>query len=148
MKLGIKREKIGDILVGKDGADILLCPDILKFVENHITTLTRFQKANIEEISIKSIRKVEIEKIEITITVASMRIDGIVSELLHCSRSKANEILMQERIFVNGVLICKSSKEVKVNDFITIRGKGKFQIIEQAGTTKKGNLLVKVQKWI
>ena len=119
-----------------------------KICRKSYNDFNQISKANIEEISIKSIRKVEIEKIEITITVASMRIDGIVSELLHCSRSKANEILMQERIFVNGVLICKSSKEVKVNDFITIRGKGKFQIIEQAGTTKKGNLLVKVQKWI
>ena len=32
MKLGIKREKIGDILVFEDGADIVCCNEISKYI--------------------------------------------------------------------------------------------------------------------
>ena len=34
MKLGIKREKIGDILVFEDGADIVCCNEISKYILN------------------------------------------------------------------------------------------------------------------
>ena len=39
IKLGIKREKIGDIFVFNNGADILILNDILKFVLSNITSL-------------------------------------------------------------------------------------------------------------
>lgn len=148
MKLGIKREKIGDILVDQEGADIIICNEMLKFVQNHLKELTRFQKAKMEEITLEEIRKVEIQKEMLTLTIPSMRLDVIVSELIHCSRSRANEIIMQERVFINSELITKYAKEVQSEDFITIRGKGKFQIKENIGNTRKGNLLVKVEKWI
>ena len=146
MKLGIKREKIGDILVESDGADILISKDILKFLQSNLLELTRFQKAKLEEVSLKDIRKVLIEKEQITITVSSMRLDNIVAELAKCSRSKANELLMQERVFLNFELVTKQTKEVKEADRITIRGKGRFVIKEIIGNTRKGNIVLQVEK--
>ncbi len=148
MKLGMKREKIGDILLDKEGADILLCPDMVKFVQMHLTQLTRFQKAKVESISLEQLKKIEISKEEITMTIPSMRIDAIIAELVHGSRSKANLLLEQERVFLNAILVTKPAKEVQEEDFITIRGKGKFQIKQITGKTRKGNLFVKVEKWI
>ena len=148
MKLGIKREKIGDILVDQNGADIILCKEMLKFLQSHLSDLTRFQKAKIGEITLGKIRKVEIQKKEIILTVPSMRLDAIVSEIIPCSRKSANELIMQERVFINSEVITKCAKEIHMEDFITIRGKGKFQIREKIGNTRKGNLLVKVEKWI
>ena len=147
MKLGIKREKIGDILVDEDGADILISKDILKFLQNNLSELTRFQKAKIEEIEINDLRKVKIEKEIITITVSSMRLDNIVAELAKCSRSKALEYLMQERVFINFEVITKQTKEIKVEDRITIRGKGRFEIKEIIGNTRKGKIAIKIEKY-
>ena len=146
MKLGIKREKIGDILVDSEGADILISKDILKFLQSNLLELTRFQKAKLEEINLKDIKKVSIEKEKITITVTSMRLDNIVAELAKCSRSKANELLMQERVFVNFEVVTIQTKEVKEGDRITIRGKGRFIIKEVVGNTRKGNILLQVEK--
>ena len=56
MKLGIKREKVGDILVREDGADIILEKGIEKLV--NINDLTRFSKAKIEN-NIKNIKNIE-----------------------------------------------------------------------------------------
>lgn len=146
MKLGIKREKIGDILVQEDGADIIIHKDILKFLQNNLIDLIRFQKAKIEEINIKDLRKVVIEKQQITINVSSMRLDNIVSELARCSRNKANELLGNERVLVNYDIATKTTKEIKINDRITIRGKGRFYIKEICGNTRKGNIILKIEK--
>lgn len=144
MKLGIKREKIGDIIVDEDGADIIVLKDIFEFLILNLKDLTRFQKSEIEEIDFDNLRKCNVEKQIIKITVSSMRLDNIISELARCSRSKALEILMQERVFVNYELITKQTKEVKVEDKITIRGKGRFVIKEILGNTKKGRFVIEV----
>lgn len=146
MKLGIKREKLGDILVEEEGADIILHPDILEFLQNNVTQLTRFQKANIEEVSLQNIKHIIIEKENIKITVSSMRLDNIVAELAKCSRNKANEIIAQERVLVNFVPTTKQTKEIKQEDKITIRGKGRFVIKEILGTTKKGRIMLQIEK--
>lgn len=146
MKIGIKREKIGDILVDEEGADIFISKEILKFLEINLNELTRFKKANIEEITLDQIRKIDIKKEEITINVSSMRLDNIVAELAKCSRSKASEIISQERVFINFEQTVKVTKEIKVGDRITIRGKGRFEIKEKLGNTRKGNILLLVYK--
>ena len=132
MKLGISREKIGDILVEENGADILV----------------RFSKSRVEQIELQNSKKIEIKTQNIKITVASMRLDNIVSELARCSRGKANELLSQERVLLNHEIIEKSSKEVKENDIVTIRGKGRFVIKSIVGNSRKGRLFIEVEKFI
>lgn len=148
MKLGISREKIGDILVDDKGADILLMPEILKFLITNIPSLTRFSKSEINQISLENLKKIEIKTQSIKITVASMRLDNIVSELAKCSRGKANELLAQERVLLNHEIVEKSSKEVKENDIVTIRGKGRFIIKNIVGNSRKGRLFIEVEKFI
>lgn len=148
MKLGIAREKVGDILVDENGADILIMPEVEKFLLNNIPSLTRFSKSRIEKLNLDELRKIEIKKEIIKITVSSMRIDNVVAELARCSRGKANEILEQERVLVNYEIIKKSSKEVKENDIITIRGKGRFIIKNIVGNTRKGRIFLEIEKFI
>ena len=146
MKLGIKREKVGDILVDENGADIIIHKEILNYLQNNLQQLTRFHKSNIEEINLKDLKKLEMKKEQIKITVSSMRLDNIVAELARCSRNKALELIEQEKVFVNFEQISKQTKEIKVNDRITIRGKGRFKIKELIGNTKKGKTMVLIEK--
>lgn len=147
MKLGISREKIGDILVDENGADILIIPEMLEFLITNISSLTRFSKSRVEQIELQNLRKIEIKTQNIKITVASMRLDNIVSELAKCSRGKANELLAKERVLVNHEIIEKPSKEVKENDVITIRGKGRFVVKNLVGNSRKGRLFVEIEKF-
>ena len=148
LKLGVKREKIGDILVEEDGADILVDKEILPFLLKHLGDLTRFQKANIEEIPLQEIRKVEQKKEEKNIVVPSMRLDAIVSGIIGCSRAKAEEYLKQERVFLNYEKTTKGNKEIKENSILTIRGKGKYDIVQIVGLSKKQKIVVKIAKWV
>lgn len=148
MKLGISRQKIGDIVVDDKGADILIMPEVLKFLLTNIPSLTRFSKSKIEQIQLENLKQIDIQKQTIKITVSSMRIDNIIAELAKCSRGKANEILAQERVLVNYQIVQKTSKEIKENDIITIRGKGRFVIKSIVGSSRKGREFVEIEKFI
>lgn len=147
MKLGLKREKIGDIIVYEEGADIIVKPEIEEFLITNLNELTRFNKSKIEKIKLNEIKQIEKVKIEEKITVSSMRLDNIVSEIARCSRNKADELLIGERVLVNFETITKASKEIKEKDIITIRGKGRFEIIEILGNSKKRKIIVKIEKF-
>lgn len=146
VKLGIKREKIGDIIVEDNGADIIISKEITKFLLNSLGELTRFSKSKISQINLQEIRKKVIYKEKFTITIPSMRLDNVISELAKCSRSKASDLILTERVFVNYELVTKVSKEVKENSIITIRGKGKFEIKEIAGSTRKNRIVLERSK--
>ena len=148
MKLGIDRCKVGDIIVENLGADIIVKDEAVKFLNQNIPSLTRFSKAEIEIKEIDEIKNIELQKQELNIIVLSLRLDSIVSELAHTSRGKAVQILEQERVFLNFQNETKPSKQVKVGDIITIRGKGKFEFVEIAGNTRKGRYVLKINKYV
>ncbi len=144
MKLGIKREKIGDILPHETGADIIVKNDIADFLSREVPMLTRFKKSTVE---IKTIDKLIITKqnlSETTIIIPSYRLDAILAETLKISRTKASELFDEERVYINGVLCKNGVKQAHFGDKITVRGKGRFELKEEIGYTKKDNIKVVV----
>ncbi|MBP3801680.1 MAG: hypothetical protein J6I85_06650 [Clostridia bacterium] len=148
VKLGLKREKVGDILVFDDGADIITVNDFSKILESELGSLTRFQNSKINSLELKEIRVRKLEVEEIKIIVPSLRLDNFVSDLARTSRSKAVEIIDQERVFVNGKSETKASKQIKKDDILTIRGKGRFVIKDFVGNTRSGRTVVLVEKYV
>lgn len=148
VKLGLKREKVGDIIVGEEGADIITLNDFAEVLKTQLSSLTRFENAKIEIEEIQNVRKLELKIEEITIIVPSLRLDNIVSDLARTSRSKASEIIAQERVFINGQNETKNSKQIKLGDIITIRGKGRFIIKEFTGTTRSGRTVLLIEKYV
>lgn len=148
IKLGVKREKIGDIIVHENGADVVVLKEITKFLVSHLKELTRFQNASIEVVDVCDTLEKEQEFEEMKVIVSSLRLDNIVAELARTSRSKAAQILNEERVFVNYENEGKNTKMVKQGDIITIRGKGKFIIDEIVGNTKSGRFVLMVKKYV
>ena len=148
VKLGLKREKVGDILVANEGADIIVMHDFVEVLKKELPSLTRFEKSDIEILELKELRKKEIKIENIKIIVPSLRLDNIVSDLARTSRSKAKQIIEQERVFINGQNETKLSKQIKIGDIITIRGKGRFIVKEFEGTTRSGRTVIVVEKYI
>ena len=122
--------------------------DFSEILKNELPSLTRFENSKISIQEITDIRKKEIKIEEISIIVPSLRLDNIVSDLAKTSRSKAVQIINQERVFVNGQNETKLSKQLKLNDVITIRGKGRFIIKEFTGTTRSGRTVIKIDKYV
>lgn len=148
IKLGLKREKVGDIIVSEDGADIITLEEFSEILKHQLPSLTRFENSKISIDEIQNLRKREIKVEEVKIIVPSMRLDNFVSDLVKTSRSKAVQIINQERVFINGQNETKTSKQIKINDIITIRGKGRFVIKAISGTTRSGRNVVIVEKYV
>lgn len=148
IKLGVKREKIGDIIVFNNGADVIVSKEITKFLMNNLHELTRFKKSYFDVIDINQVTEKEQEYKDLKFIVSSLRLDNIVSELAKTSRNKAADILKQERVFINYKNETKGTKMVHCEDIISIRGFGKFIINEISGNTKNGKIIVLVKKFI
>lgn len=144
MKLGIVREKFGDIIVYPKGADIVVQEENSNYFKQNLEPLTRFKKSKIEILDINLIHEITKTQEEIQIIVNSMRIDNFVSEIAHTSRNKAEEILTQERVMINYETITKASKQVNPGDLIIVRGFGKYKVLEISRTTKSGKLVIKL----
>lgn len=148
IKVGMKREKVGDILVYKNGADIIVKTEMAESLINELTSLTRFEGAKFEVTEINQLNEPEIKIEDINIIVPSLRLDNFVSDLAKTSRSKALQIINSERVFINGQSETKASKQVKIGDVITVRGKGRFIVKELVGNTKSGRFIIKIEKYV
>ena len=136
MKFGIIREKFGDIVVYPEGADFIVQKENAPYFKDSLSELIRFRKSDITLLDMSNLHENCQRTEEISIIVNSMRIDNFVAEICHCSRNKAEEILLQERVMINYESVIKNSKSVNMNDIITIRGFGKFIVKEIARKTK------------
>ena len=148
IKLGFKREKVGDIVVSPIGADIIVVKDFAEILKKELPSLTRFQNSKISVVSINELRKQEIKVEDVKIIVPSLRLDTVVSDLARTSRNKAVQIIKQERVFVNGQNETKVSKQLKQEDILTIRGKGRFIIKEVTATTRSGRQVIRIEKYV
>ena len=147
MKLGIKREKFGDIIVTDFGADIITLSEISNILSEDLKTLTRFRKSEITVESINELTILETEYENLNIIVSSVRLDNFVSELAKCSRGDAEDLIKEGRVFINSINVFKDSKKINVNDIITIRGKGKFIFDGIEKETRSGRYLINMRKY-
>lgn len=146
MGLGIKREQIGDIITCDDGAYVICFKNIARFIEENLTkggrgTLTCY----ITDISCVELPE---EKTEIKFhSVASLRLDNIMSAGFSVPRSSCGEYIKRGLVFVNSVRAVKSDALIKENDKIVLRGKGKIVLSEVIGENKKGRVHINIRHY-
>lgn len=148
MKLGVKREKFGDIIVFENGADIICLKEISEYLEINLQQLIRFKKAEINLVSINEAKNAKTQFEEFSIIVSSLRLDNFVSEIAKCSRTKAIEIIEEMRVYVNSNLQEKPSKKLVEGDIINIRGKGKFIFDSIERQTRSEKNVINMRKYI
>ena len=144
MGLGIKRDCIGDIFVHDSGADIAVLTEIADFL------MLEYKRAGRKRLSLRYISSDEINTgvndfTIIKATVPSMRLDAITGTVSKLSRSDSAELIKKGRILLNGAECIKPDKTVDQGDKITVRGKGKAEIILVAGKTKKDRIRVEIK---
>lgn len=146
MALGITRESVGDILVEKGRAVVFVMDDILKFV------LTQVQKVGnvgvtVTEGFIEPLPQMGTKQ-SLSATVASTRIDCVVSAVCNISRGQATQKISDGFVSINSVCVTKPTINVKCEDKITIRQKGKFEITSCDGYSKSGRIILKYDKYV
>lgn len=140
--LGIKREKTGDIIVRPEGADIVIAEELSDFI------LFNYDKAGRTSLSVEIL---PIDQLHITEkrfresedTVASLRLDNVISSAFGISRSRAAEAIKKGIVFVNNTECLKIDKDVSEGDKLVLRGRGKAYLTEIGGISRKGRVYVK-----
>jgi len=138
MNLGIERDVLGDILVDETKA-YLFCESKM---EDFITqSLTRVRHTSVMVIKVDKIPDIESKKPkEMTIQIASERIDGVVSKVYHLSRGDSAELFTSQKVFLNGRLMENYSHQLKAGDVISVRGFGRFTYRGAGSISKKGKI--------
>ncbi len=147
MQFGLTRERIGDIIVHKDKAYILILEENAQYIKDSLLTTTKFKKSKIEIIDINDIETKEVEFEEIKITINSPRLDNFVSEIAKASRNETTKIIESEQVSVNGKIEARQTRIVEQGDVLIIRRKGKFIVDEFKNINRKGKQIVIVKKY-
>ncbi len=147
MGLGIERDRIGDINVGKEVSYIFCLTDIAQFIADNLTSVGRTTvKCELSDIAGLSARPVEFE--DICVPLASERVDAAVARLAKVSRNGAAELLAQAKVFLNRRQCENGAAKLKEGDILSIRGIGKFKYDGIAYTGKKGKEHALFKKYI
>lgn len=147
MGLGISRDCIGDICVDTSSCDFFLTSDIAPYILQNFTSAGR-AKLRISKIPIQdaTIHKPEIK--EIKDTLASLRLDGVVSSGFRISRSLAAQYITAGKVSIDGLICEKPDKTIAEGAKISLRGMGKIRLVAVNGETKKGRISVIIHKYL
>ena len=145
LSLGIKREKMGDLLVVGDRCYVPVCEEITEFILMNLKVVKRAKCLVSVVLDRFSMPKVEFE--EELILVPSLRIDSVVSKITHLSRAKAQELIEQGKVLVSYAIVKDKSIEVLSDTCITIRGYGKYIIGDVVGNSKSGKVKIIIKKY-
>lgn len=144
--LGIKREKIGDIIVNDKGCQVIVDESISGYIINNLTKVHRVS-VKVERADFEVLELPAENTKEINTTVSSLRIDAVAAAGYGASRTKMASDITAEKVKVNWNTVTDPSFNVKEGDIISIRGRGRVEIETVKGETKKGRLAVILKRF-
>ena len=147
MGMGIVREKVGDILVSSESADLIVLDTVAEFLLSSWESAGR-AKLTVTEIPAAHLHIPAVRCEEVRDTVSSLRLDAVCSTGFRMSRGKAADLIAAGHVQVNWRACTKADKLLSAGDTVSARGFGKFQLAEVGGVTKKGRTAIVVRRYV
>lgn len=147
MGAGIGRETVGDICVGKGSCDFFVTCEIAPYIEQNFISAGR-TRLRLERIPLDRVCVPEPETKEIRDTLASLRLDSLISAGFRIGRSTAAEYITAGKVAIDGLACEKPDRPVTQGAKISVRGLGKIQLTAVGGKTKKDRISVTINRYI
>lgn len=147
MGIGVRRDTVGDILVGEGSCDLIVLPGVAGFLKDSFSGAGRV-RFRVEELEQYALRLPKQERKVLRDTVATLRLDSVLSVGFSISRTKAAELIASGRCAVNWQETTKSDLVVKAGDVISCRGLGKCRLTEVGGLSCKGRINITVERYL
>ena len=146
--LGIERGVVGDIAVLDEFSAVIFCD---KKISEYI--LLELKKIGSDTVKVSPFPlshefKVKREFQSISDTVASARLDCVVSSLCGVSREKAQGFIRVGAVDLDYFTEERPDRGVSEGSIISVRGHGKFVVVSLSEQTKKGRLRLLANKYI
>ncbi len=146
MGLGVKRELFGDIIVKAGMCQIIIDSAIVPFVLQNLKTVGS-ASVQTEIIDLSTIEPKEEKVKEIRTTVASLRLDAIAAVGFGLSRTKMAGEIEADKLKVNWQPAKGSAQTISAGDMISMRGRGRLEVCEINGQTRKGRLSIQLKRY-
>lgn len=147
MGAGIGRETVGDICVDKGSCDFFVTDEIAPYILQNFTSAGR-TRLHLEQIPISDANIPEPEVKEIKDTLASLRLDSVISSGFRIGRSLAATYVTSGKAAIDGLPCEKPDKQIAEGAKISVRGLGKIKLVKINGTTKKDRISVVIHKYV
>ena len=145
--LGVDRSISGDILVRKDGADLIVLKSMSEFLLMNYTQAGR-ASLTCSLLPLSALDPGEVHTREKRDTLASLRLDNLVSSAFDLSRTKAQEAIAGGIVLLDGLQVLKPDATVQEGCRVVLRGKGKAVLKEVGKTTRKDRIAVIVEVYV
>ncbi len=147
MGVGLTREKVGDILVGETAAQIIALREAAPII------LTQFDQAGrcrlkLRELPLSRLTPAPAEIKLVKDTVATLRLDAVLASGFSLARSKAADLIAAGRVSVNHRECVKADKAVAQGDILTCRGLGKCVLAAVGGQSRKGRIIIEIERYL
>lgn len=147
MGLGLTRESIGDILVMEDKTLIFTKPENADYIIQNLTKIGRVG------IDIKRCLLAETvvppkKTIEVSGTVASLRLDSVLAVGTRLARGKAVELIKAGQVAVNWKIAQETDQQVKEGDIFSIRGYGRMTLLKIGCLSNKGRYHITIARYM
>ena len=147
MGAGIGRETVGDICVGKGYCDFFVTAEIAPYILQSFTSAGR-TKLSISQIPLTEANIPEPEVKEIKDTLASLRLDSVISSGFRIGRSLAAQYVSAGKAAIDGLPCEKPDKAVAEGAKISVRGLGKIKLASIGNRTKKDRISVVIHRYV
>ncbi len=147
MGAGIARETLGDICVGSGGCDFFVTSEITPYILQNFTSAGR-TALHLSQIPLADATIPDPEVKEIQDTLASLRLDSVISSGFRIGRSLAAQYVTQGKAAIDGLPCDKPDRQVSEGAKISVRGLGKIRLTAVNGKTKKDRISVLIHRYV
>ena len=148
--MGIERWCIGDIIAKDNEAIIFTTDKIYDFLLSDDKPLEYIgkDKVIVTDYKISDDFVSDRNFIDINGIISSARLDSIVAVFAKTSREKAKLLITSGNVQLNYKLNYNNDTQVNCNDIMSIRGHGRYKIVDVSNRTRKDKIKLYALKYI
>ena len=146
--LGIERSMVGDINVNdaEKYTDVVLRKEMYDYISENLLKVGR-AAVKTEKLPLEMIKSYVKDKEIIRETVASLRLDAVISAALGISREKSADIIRNRKVTVNRKETDQTDHILEDGSLVNVIGNGKFRLHVTDAVSRKGRTVIEIEKW-
>ncbi|MRH42181.1 RNA-binding protein [Aquibacillus halophilus] len=145
LSMGIKRKKLGDLVVQNGIIHIIVSSEIDTYVKLNLKEIKK-SKVTFEDVPLKNLLSENETWESQATTVTSLRLDVIIKEIYNISRQSAATYIQKGLVKVNFKIVENPAFQLEESDLISLRGKGRSKLKEIQGLSKKEKWKITTEK--
>lgn len=146
MNLGFERELLGDIIVREEGAFLFCVERIAPYIAQ---SLIQVRRTTVRCSQLKELPQGDLFHVERRVVqLSSVRADALVAHVYKLSRSDAQALFAQGRVFVDGRACQDTGYTPKAGEILSVRGFGRMRYVGVDSLSKKGKSNTAVELFV